>query len=215
MDSLEVPIRFELDGWALFMAELELARGGANQLRGLCQSVTARVRETRSLETLSSDSTVAGLRRLFRAAGCDPTRYRPSSEALLRRLLKGAEMPEIHPLVDLNNCLSAQLAVPCCVMAEGTFEPPYVMRAGREGESYESLRGPFNLEGKPLLVDALGPCDAPITGSQRVKVTADTDRATLVAYLPAEVLSWEAALETLESLLGEAPVAHLHAAGGS
>jgi len=214
MDSLEVPIRFELDGWALFMAELELARGGANQLRGLCQSVTARVRETRSLETLSSDSTVAGLRRLFRAAGCDPTRYRPSSEALLRRLLKGAEMPEIHPLVDLNNCLSAQLAVPCCVMAEGTFEPPYVMRAGQPGESYESLRGPFNLEGKPLLVDALGPCDAPITGSQRVKVTADTERATLVAYLPAEVLSWEMALERLRGLLAAAPVAQISAAGG-
>jgi DNA/RNA-binding domain of Phe-tRNA-synthetase-like protein len=133
---------------------------------------------------------------------------------LLRRLLKGAEMPEIHPLVDLNNCLSAQLAVPCCVMAEGTFEPPYVMRAGQPGESYESLRGPFNLEGKPLLVDALGPCDAPITGSQRVKVTADTERATLVAYLPAEVLSWEMALERLRGLLAAAPVAQISAAGG-
>lgn len=215
MEILEVPIRFELEGWALFMAALEVAHENASQVPRLRQSVTAKVRETRNLETLSSDPTVAGLRRLFRAAGCDPTRYRPSSEALLRRLLKGSDMPEIHPLVDLNNCLSAELAVPCCVMAEGTFEPPYVMRAGQEGESYESLRGPFNLEGKPLLVDALGPCDAPITGSQRVKVTADTDRATLVAYLPAAALSWEAALETLGSLLSEAPVANLHAAGGS
>ncbi len=197
------------------MAELEVARAGANSLQGLRQSVTAKVRETRNLETLSSDPTVAGLRRLFRAAGCDPTRYRPSSEALLRRLLKGSEMPEIQPLVDLNNCLSAELAVPCCVMAEGTFEPPYVMRAGLPGESYESLRGPFNLEGKPLLVDALGPCDAPITGSQRVKVAADTARATLVAYLPSDVLSWEMALERLGCFLTESPVAHLHAAGGS
>ena len=215
MDILEVPIRFELEGWARQKADREVAREGASQLSCLRQSVTAKVRETRNLETLSSDPTVAGLRRLFRAAGCDPTRYRPSSEALLRRLLKGSEMPEIHPLVDLNNCLSAELAVPCCVMAEGTFEPPFVMRAGQPGESYESLRGPFNLEGKPLLVDALGPCDAPITGSQRVKVTADTERATLVAYLPADVLSWEMALERLGSLLIEGPVAHIRAAGGS
>jgi len=215
MDNLEVQIRFELEGWSLFMVELEMAPKGANQLPSLRRSVTSRVRDTRNLETLSSDPTVAGLRRLFRAAGCDPTRYRPSSEALLRRLLKGSEMPEIHPLVDLNNCLSAELAVPCCVMAEGTFEPPFVMRSGRAGESYESLRGPFNLEGKPLLVDALGPCDAPITGSQRVKVTADTEWATLVAYLPREVLSWERALERLEGLLEEAPVARLHAAGGA
>lgn len=215
METLETPIRFELDGWALFMAELEVAPEGLDQLPVLRDSVTARVGQTRHLETLSSDPTVAGLRRLFRAAGCDPTRYRPSSEALLRRLLKGAEMPEIHPLVDLNNCLSAELAVPCCVMAEGTFEPPYVLRAGQAGESYESLRGPFNLEGKPLLVDALGPCDAPITGSQRVKVSADTMRATLVAYLPAEVLTWQEAQARLEGLLEEGPVVHLLAAGGS
>jgi DNA/RNA-binding domain of Phe-tRNA-synthetase-like protein len=215
METLETPIRFELDGWALFMAELEVAPEGLNQLPVLRDSVTARVGQTRHLETLSSDPTVAGLRRLFRAAGCDPTRYRPSSEALLRRLLKGAEMPEIHPLVDLNNCLSAELAVPCCVMAEGTFEPPYVLRAGQAGESYESLRGPFNLEGKPLLVDALGPCDAPITGSQRVKVSADTMRATLVAYLPAEVLTWQEAQARLEGLVEEGPVVHLLAAGGS
>ena len=214
METLETPIRFELDGWALFMAGLEVASKGLNQLPELRDSVTERVRQTRRMETLSSDPTVAGLRRLFRGAGCDPTRYRPSSEALLRRLLKGAEMPAIHPLVDLNNCLSAELAVPCCVMAEGTFEPPYVLRAGQAGESYDSLRGAFNLEGKPLLVDALGPCDAPITGSQRVKVTADTVRATLVAYLPAEVLTWQEARARLEGLLDEGPVAHLRAAGG-
>ena len=215
MEDFEVPIEFELAGWALFMAELEVAPEGPNQLPSLRETVTARVRENRTLETLSSDPTVAGLRRLFRAAGCDPTRYRPASEALLRRLLKGSEMPEIHPLVDLNNCLSAKLAVPCCVMAEGTFEPPFVLRAGRPGESYDSLRGPFNLEGKPLLVDAQGPCDAPITGSQRVKVTAETERATLVAYLPAEVLTWEMVLASLEDLLAGGPVAHIYAAGGA
>ena len=214
MELMEVPIRFELEGWSLFMAELEVAREGADRLPSLRQAVTERARQSRDLKTLSSDPTVAGLRRLFRAAGCDPTRYRPSSEALLRRLLKGSEMPEIHPLVDLNNCLSAELAVPCCVMAEGTFEAPYVLRAGQPGESYESLRGPFNLEGKPLLVDALGPCDAPITGSQRVKVAAGTLRATLVAYLPAEVLSWELALQSLEGLLAAAPAARLLVAGG-
>ena len=215
MENLEVLIRFELEGWALFMAELEVADEGESRLASLRRSVTTRVRETRTLETLAGDPTVAGLRRLFRAAGCDPTRYRPSSEALLRRLLKGSEMPEIHPLVDLNNCLSAELAVPCCVMAEGTYEPPFVMRAGQAGESYESLRGPFNLEGKPLLVDALGPCDAPITGSQRVKVTAETEKACLVAYLPREVSSWGSALERLESLLVKAPVARLLAFGGA
>jgi DNA/RNA-binding domain of Phe-tRNA-synthetase-like protein len=161
------------------------------------------------VETLSAHPAIAALRRLFKAAGCDPTRYRPSSEALLRRLLKGEAMPVISPLVDLNNCLSASLAVPCCVMAEETVSPPYVFRAGKPGESYESLRGPFNLEGKPLLVDAHGPCDVPISGNTRVKVTAETKRAWLVAYLPAGVVAPESADAKLRELIAASPAARV------
>ncbi|NIN66149.1 MAG: hypothetical protein GTO63_15940, partial [Anaerolineae bacterium] len=84
-----------------------------------------------------------------------------------RRILKGGAVPAINSLVDLNNCLSLELAVPCCVMAAESVASPYVLRTGRSGESYASLKGPFNLAGKPLLVDAEGPCDAPITGSER------------------------------------------------
>jgi len=202
MQSPPFTVRFELPGWALLWADLELAEGAAPDLGALRAETVRRVREKRELGELSSGPTVSALRRLFRAAGSDPTRYRPSSEALLRRVLKGDELPAIHPLVDLNNCLSARLAVPCCVMAEGTTEPPYVLRAGREGESYESLRGPFKLEGRPLLVDGRGACDTPITGNVRVKVEEGTRRAWLVAYLPAGVLAVEEAGAVLEELAG-------------
>ena len=196
----DYPVEVELDGWELFFAELDRSRVvGIDELR---ERVVTEVRERLSRETLATHPPVAALRRLFKKAGTDPSRYRPASEALLRRLLSEEPMPAIHPLVDVNNCLSAKLAVPCCVMAEGTFEPPFVFRAGREDESYESLRGPFRLGGKPLLVDALGPLDAPITGSERVKVTETTERATLVAYLPRGVVTIEEAAEQLASLTG-------------
>ena len=94
-------------------------------------------------------------------------------------------------------------------MAEGTFSAPFLFRAGSAGDRYDSLRGPFNAEKKPLLVDALGPCDTPITGSQRVKVTSTTERAWLVAYLPAEAVSFEVADDRLRALLARAPVARL------
>ena len=94
----------------------------------------------------AEDPTVAAIRKLFRAAGCDPTRYRPSSEALLRRVLKGEELAAIQPLVDLNNALSIGLAVPSCIMAADSVEPPLVLRAGAPGETFESLRGPFSLD---------------------------------------------------------------------
>ena len=213
METFPPQVDVELEGWLLLWADLEVQPCPEERLAALRRESAGRVRRSMELETLSQHPTVAALRRLFRQAGCDPTRYRPSSEALLRRLLKGEDMPAIHPLVDLNNCLSAELAVPVCVMDVPNLVPPFVFRAGRPGESYASLRGPFNLEGKPLLVDAEGPCDAPITGGERVKVRAATTRAWLVAYMPAEVLTGECGRGALESLLDAAPVARLHAAG--
>jgi DNA/RNA-binding domain of Phe-tRNA-synthetase-like protein len=191
----------QLDGWRLFWAHLTVneINDGAIAARRDEVAETARQRFT-DTAAISGDPVVASLRKLFRAAGCDPTRYRPASEALLRRLVKGGELPEIFPLVDLNNCLSAELAVPCCVMVEGSFVPPLVWRSGVEGEGYESLRGPFNLENKPVLFDPEGPLDTPITGNVRVKVEPDTKNAWLVAYMPAAELDSETAGQTIDRL---------------
>jgi DNA/RNA-binding domain of Phe-tRNA-synthetase-like protein len=220
MQAPPFPVVHELAGWDLFWARLEALPGQDEALAALRRRAGERARaergaENRNAESLATDPAVAALRSLFRAAGCDPTRYRPSSEALLRRLLKGDDLPAIHPLVDLNNCLSVALAAPCCIVAEGSFTPPVVLRAGRAGESYESLRGPFNLEGRPLLADAEGPFGTPITDSQRVKVSGDTRRAWMVAYLPAGVVSPEAAAKALDDLLAAAAVANVEEIGVS
>ena len=208
-------VHHSLDGWVLLWADLALVEASAEALSRLRERVARQARTRRSLETLSSDPTVAGVRKLFRSAGTDPTRYRPSSEALLRRILKGEEIPAIDPLVDLNNCLSVELAVPVCVMDARTVAGPFELRAGASGESYESLRGPFNLEGRPLLVDAHGPCDTPITGNSRVKVRDDTSRAWLVAYMPADPDIAEAAIATLRRMIEDAPIAMIHDVGVS
>lgn len=196
MSSIEVD--HQLSGWGLYWVRVEADPEA--DLSALCGEVAERARRRFADQPLAQHPTAAAIRRLFRAAGCDPTRYRPSSEALLRRLLGGAELPLIHPLVDLNNCLSVDLVVPSCVMAEGSFEAPVVLRAGEEGETYESLRGPFNLAGKPVLADARGPFGTPITDSERVKVGPGTRRGWLVAYLPEGVVAPEQASSALAGL---------------
>jgi DNA/RNA-binding domain of Phe-tRNA-synthetase-like protein len=223
MPDLPFPVSLELAGWTLLWARLELASPGAGDVaaNGLAEPrelrelrlqrlhSAARARSRFSLERLPEDPTVAAVRALFRAAGCDPTRYRPSSEALLRRVLKGEELPAIQPLVDLNNCLSIDLAVPCGLAAEGSFAGGVTLRAGKASESFESLRGPFNLEGKPLLADSAGPFSTPITDSRRTRVEAGTRRAWLVAYLPAAVLAPATVLAGLAALVRDSPIARL------
>jgi DNA/RNA-binding domain of Phe-tRNA-synthetase-like protein len=207
----------ELDGWSLYWAELKTTGSGdddlARQVARLRADVATWSRERFVLEQLSSHPPVKAMRLLFRAAGTDPTKYRPSSEALLRRLIKGEDMPTINPMVDLSNCLSAQLAVPVCVMAAGTFSPPFVFRAGRAGERYLSLRGPFRLDGRPLLCDVDGPLDTPITGNDKVKVTAATTHAWLVAYLPQGEVAAADADAALSTLVESAPVVTIESTG--
>lgn len=206
MESLPFDLRVDLDGWELFWALLVVGedQSGLGDLRArIVSGVRERFTEAAAIAV---HPPVAAMRKLFRAAGCDPTRYRPASEALLRRLVKGAELPAIHPLVDVNNCLSAELAVPCCVMKEGSLGTSLVFRSGASGESYDSLRGPFNAEAKPLLVDEIGPIDTPITGSERVKVQADTMRAWIVAYLPKGVVSTGDARSVLDAIARDAGV---------
>jgi len=200
-------VTLELDGWELFSAELEPTGAGEAELAALRRAVAERVRGRLRLETLSEHPAVAGLRRLFRRAGCDPTRYRSGSEALLRRLLKGEELPAVHPLVDVGNCVAAELATNVCVMDAEKAAPPFVLRAGRPGEEMLSLRGPFDLAGKPVLFDTIGPADVPITGADRVRVTDATRRALFIAYLPAGVVAAEEAGAALDRMLAAAPVA--------
>ncbi len=201
------PVTHELPGWELAWFELDATTADAARVAACRKRVAAEARAAASVETLGEDAVVAACRRLFRAAGCDPTRYRPSSEALLRRVLKGEELPAIHPLVDLNNCLSVALRVPSCVVRAEAVEPPVVFRAGRTGEVLDSMRGPLNLEGKPLLADSQGPFGTPITDGNRVKVLPETRRALLVAYLPPGLVSADVAAETLRRLGAEAGVA--------
>ncbi len=200
-------VRLGLRGWELFWAHLKLTEARDAVLSARRDAVAAAARERfGATPALAAHPTVQALRRLFREAGCDPTRYRPASEALLRRLVKGSPLPAIHPIVDLNNCLSAELHVPCCVMVEGTFGTELVLRSGGPEDGYTSLRGPFRPEGKPLLADEDGPLDTPITGNERVKVREATRAAWLVAYLPAGEVTSEEAREILVGLARETGV---------
>ena len=193
----------ELPGWELAWYRLESEPAAVDAAAVAKEHATAAASERFRTTSPVDLPQAAEVRRLFRQAGTDPTRYRPSSEALLRRVLKGEPLPAIHPLVDLNNCLSIALVVPSCVMPEGSFAPPLRLRRGAAGERFSSLRGDFDLADKPLLADGEGPFGTPISDSLRVAVAPETTRAWIVVYLPAGVVGArevEAELDALSTI---------------
>jgi DNA/RNA-binding domain of Phe-tRNA-synthetase-like protein len=124
-------------------------------------------------------------RELYRRFGLDPTRVRPSSEALLRRLKKGEPLPRINSLVDLANALSVQLQVPVGLYdLDKVKGDELVIRLGAEGEGYTGIgKEHVNVAGRICVADADGPCGNPSSDSARTMITTATERAAWIYFL--------------------------------
>jgi DNA/RNA-binding domain of Phe-tRNA-synthetase-like protein len=129
---------------------------------------------------------VGRARALYRRFGVDPTRVRPSSEALLRRLKKGEHLPRVNSLVDVANSLSVQLQVPVGLYdLEKIRGDELVVRLGKEGESYTGIgKEKVNVAGRICIAEAEGPCGNPSSDSARTMITIDTERAAWIYFLP-------------------------------
>lgn len=128
----------------------------------------------------------ADARTLYKALGLDPTKTRPSSEALLRRVLKGEALYRINTLVDAMNLCSLRSQLPFGLYDRGRIEPPVLLRKGASGESYEGIRKTaVNVEGRPVLADGRGPFGNPTSDSARTMVTLETRAALVTVYAPA------------------------------
>jgi DNA/RNA-binding domain of Phe-tRNA-synthetase-like protein len=125
-------------------------------------------------------------RELYRRFGTDPTRMRPSSEALLRRIKKGGALPRINSLVDVANAMSVELQVPVGLYDLGKVKgDELLIRLGRDGESYEGIgKDKVNVAGRICVADAEGPCGNPSADSARTMITTDTESAAWIYFLP-------------------------------
>src|SRR5438309_10898847 len=128
---------------------------------------------------------VKQIRAIFHRAGLDPTRYRPSSESLLRRAVKGKGLYFINSVVDLVNYFSLKMLWPMGLYDADKLKPPITWRIGKEGETYTGIgRDPLNLAHFPLLVDEEGPFGSPISDSMRTRVTEECSRILWITFAP-------------------------------
>jgi DNA/RNA-binding domain of Phe-tRNA-synthetase-like protein len=130
---------------------------------------------------------VAEARALFHRLGVDPTKTRPSSEALLRRVVQGKGLPRVNLAVDICNLCSLEHQLPLGLYDREHVKGPVQARAGREGEGYAGIRKQrVNLAGRLLLADDEGPFGAPTSDSERTSVTSTTTRLLVVVFCPVE-----------------------------
>lgn len=127
-------------------------------------------------------------RNFFKGIGLDPTKTRPSSESLIRRILKGLELFSVNRLVDLANVCSVETGLPVGLYDAGRLSGKDItLRLGKREEEYESLgRGLLSLYGKPLLADAEGPFGMPISDSVRTGMSVKTTQFLFIFFAPAD-----------------------------
>ena len=133
-------------------------------------------RSTLTTESLKQLSGIAATRRVYRACGKDPSRYRPASEALIRRQLTNKSLYQIDTLVDLTNLASIAYGYSIGGFDADKFDgDTLTLGIGRAGEPYEGIsRGMINIEGLPVYRDATGGVGTPTSDNERTKITLQT-----------------------------------------
>ena len=128
------------------------------------------------------------VRSMYKRVGLDPTKTRPSSEALLRRVRKGDTLPRINSMVDVCNWCSLEFQLPYGLYDAALIDGDVELRIGRAGESYAGIRkDDVHVDGRITLADRVGPFGNPTSDSARTMVTTATTRALLVVFAPREV----------------------------
>lgn len=125
---------------------------------------------------------VCETRAAYRAAGKDPSRYRPSCEQLGRRILQGKELYSIDALVDLGNAVSLKSGYSVAVVDSDKIAGELItLGIGREGEDYEGIgRGPLNIHRMPVFRDSIGGFATPTSDHVRTRCSMDTTHVLLI-----------------------------------
>lgn len=140
------------------------------------EAMGEKFRSTLTTESLKDIPSIAATRKVYRACGKDPSRYRPASEALIRRQLKGKDLYQIDTLVDLINLASIAYGYSIGGFDADKFVgDTLTLGVGREGEPYEGIgRGMINIAGLPVYRDAKGGVGTPTSDNERTKIDINT-----------------------------------------
>jgi DNA/RNA-binding domain of Phe-tRNA-synthetase-like protein len=170
---------------------------------------THRLRSVYVVEEVNKLPGIYEMRQLYKKLGKDPNRYRPSAEALCRRLLLGKELYRINTLVDLINLVSIRTGFSIGGFDAEKVQGELSIGVGQAGESFEAIgRGQLNIEGLPVYRDALGAIGTPTSDVERSKLSLETSRLLMVVHSAGGASGLDEAVELALRLLTQYAQAH-------
>jgi DNA/RNA-binding domain of Phe-tRNA-synthetase-like protein len=153
------------------------------------------VSQSGELAAVGSHPAISASRKGYRLCGKDPARYRLSSEALMRRVVKGNQLYKINNVVDLLNLVSIKTGMSIGGYDAETIQDRVIFDIGRHDEPYEAIgRGDLNIEFLPVFRDSISPFGSPTSDSVRTSVTGNTNRFLMV------VVGFSGEMDTISTL---------------
>lgn len=149
-----------------------------NEINAICEDCRSRF----TTVTIKELSAIEATRRVYRACGKDPSRYRPAAEALIRRVVQGKELYQIDTLVDLINLASMKYGYSIGGFDADKFVgDTLTLGVGEPGEPYEGIgRGMLNIEGMPVYRDGQGGVGTPTSDNERTKIELSTTHVLIL-----------------------------------
>jgi DNA/RNA-binding domain of Phe-tRNA-synthetase-like protein len=139
------------------------------------QNTCARLAETVTRPEISQIDAIASSRVGYKALGKDPSRYRLSAEALLRRVVTGKGLYQINTIVDTLNLISIDTGYSIGGYDLEKVQGDIVLGIGAQEEPYEGIgKGALNIENLPVFRDDKGAFGTPTSDSTRTMVTENT-----------------------------------------
>ncbi len=142
---------------------------------------SAEIADSLQVADISRLPAVAASRKGYKQCGKDPSRYRLSAEALLRRTVQGKGLYRVNNVVDLLNLVSLSTGFSIGGYDAEKIEGAVVFGIGRQNEPYTGIgRGELNIESLPVFRDKKGAFGTPTSDSVRTSVTLETHRFLMI-----------------------------------
>ena len=145
------------------------------------EKFTNNYKNNNQVKDINKFAPILATRNTYKKLGKDPNRYRPSAEALRRRILKGNELYKINTLVDAINLISLKTGYSIGGFDANLIEGDLELGVGQKDEQFEAIaRGFLNIEGLPVYRDSIGGIGTPTSDEERTKIGLETNNLLML-----------------------------------